>query len=90
MAQARYVRCQVSPGFFGDEFYVVIDRTSAYVNRSNVRVETEPARGADVEGYVLAYFITEEEDRGILVELPGEPVVGGLLTWVTKAQLQAA
>jgi len=32
----------------------------------------------------------EEESRGILVELPGEPVVGGLRTWVAKAQLEAA
>lgn len=84
--QARYVRCKVSPGLFDTEFYVVINGFSAYVDRSNVRVKDVPDQGQEVDGEVLAYFIGERQ-REVLIELPGEPVVGGLRGWVPKSQL---
>ena len=87
----RYVRCMVSPGFFKTEFYVVVQESSAFVNRLNVRVTQVPESGEEVEGEVLAYLIDEPQDRNeALVELSGEPVVGGLRNWVPKSALAAA
>jgi hypothetical protein len=85
----RYVKCRVSLGFFETEFYVVVDDSSAFVDRKNVRVENTPGKNTEVEGLVLASVIAEQEDK-VLVELPGEPVVGGLRTWVPKASLESA
>lgn len=45
-----------------------------------------PQRGMEVEGEVVAYLIDQERDRA-LIELPGEPVVGGLRTWIPTAEL---
>ncbi len=84
MGKAHYVRCRISPGLFKTEFYVSVPGTSLYVDRSAVRVRTPPAPGVEGEGEVLAYLI-DERDEQVLVELTGEPVVGGLRTWVPKA-----
>ena len=85
MAKLAYVRCRVSLGFFESEFYVVVNDSSAYVDRKNVIVEHVPSRSNEVDGKVLAYVVDEKPDRA-LVEIPGQAVVGGLRTWVpTKA-----
>jgi hypothetical protein len=86
---ALYVRCKVSRGFFGSEFYVIVGDSSAFVDEQSVRVESRPDKGQEVDGSVLAYLVTEEDQRA-LVELPGQAVVGGLRTWVPKATLAYA
>lgn len=89
--QTRFVRCKVSRGFFTTEFYVVLKDSSVFVNRLNVRVEHEPQAGEEVEGEVLAYLVDDSQKDGeALVELSGEPVVGGLRNWVAKTDLAAA
>jgi hypothetical protein len=85
----RYVKCKVSLGFFETEFYVVVDDSSAFVDRKNVRVKEPPSKDAEVEGLVQAYLIAEKGDK-VLVEIPGQAVVGGLRTWVPKSNLELA
>ena len=82
--KAFYVRCKVSPGFFGSELYVIVGDSSAFVDRESVKVDSIPEKGKAVDGSVLAYLVTEEDQRA-LVELPGQAVVGGLRTWVPRA-----
>ncbi len=87
----RYVRCRVSPGLFNTEFYVSIPNSSAYVSSQNVKVRQQPEPGRDVEGEVVAYMIDEGHGRDeVLIELTGEPVVGGLRTWIPKRLLVGA
>lgn len=84
-----YVRCRVSPGFFGNEVYVVVGDSSAFVDQSNVKVDNKLEKGKQVEGRVLAYVVAEEAGRA-LVELPGQAVVGGLRTWVPRNMFASA
>ena len=82
------VRCKVSEGLFETEFFVVLRDSSAYVARNNVKVSRIPVGEQEVEGEVLAYLIEvdDKEDRA-LVQLSGEPAVGGLQSWVPKSSL---
>lgn len=89
MAKLGFVQCKVSLGFFETEFYVVVDKSSAFVNRNSVRVPNVPGTNAEVDGQVLASVVQERDDRA-LVELPGQPVVGTPRTWVPKANIAAA
>lgn len=85
-----FVRCKVLPGLFDTEFYVLVSRSSsAYVAQRNVKLGKSPELGQEVDGQVLAYLINQERTRS-LVELPGEPVVGGLRTWVPNEMVAAA
>ena len=85
-----YVRCKILPGLFEGEFYVLINgSSSAYVTRANVIAKGIPRHGAEVDGQVLAYIISQQGDRS-LIELSGEAVVGGLRTWVPNALLASA
>jgi len=90
MAQPRYIKCKILPGLFKTEFYVSVCGTSVYVDRAAVKVTREPNGDTEGEGQVLAYIIDEggEKDQA-LVELAGEPVIGGLRTWVHKALVTA-
>jgi hypothetical protein len=89
VATTIYVRCQVSRGFFGNEYYVVVGDSSAFVDHSNVKFESTPEKDKQVDGKVLAYVVAEEPERA-LVELPGQAVVGGLRTWVPKSMFVSA
>jgi hypothetical protein len=82
----KYARCQISPGMFDSEAYVILGQVSALVDKRNVKVDS-PLNGVPVSGSVLVYLIKEEPDKA-LVELPGQAVVGGLRTWVPKASLK--
>ena len=82
------VRCKVSRGFFESERLVIVADSSAYVNRDNVRTTEDPASG-EVDGFVSAYVIERSGDR-TLIELPGQPVVGGARTWVPTSFLSEA
>jgi len=86
--KALYVRCKVSLGNFETEFYVSLDNSSAFVSRDSVKVDRAPESGREVDGQVLAYLISEERDKA-LVQLPGEPAVGGLRAWVPRSALAA-
>lgn len=83
-----YVRCKVSLGNFETEFYVMVDNSSAFVSRDSVKVDQAPEGNRQVDGQVLAYLIDEERDKA-LIQLPGEPVVGGLRAWVPRSALAA-
>jgi hypothetical protein len=87
MLKELYVQCKVLPGNFETEFYVILFTSSAYVSRESVKVDKIPTKN-EVDGQVLAYLISEEKDKA-LVQLPGEPVVGGLRTWVPRTALAA-
>jgi dCTP deaminase len=82
------VRCKVSRGFFESELLVIVAESSAYVNRDNVKTTGDPASG-EADGFVSAYVIERSGDR-TLIELPGQPVVGGARTWVPTSFLSAA
>ena len=83
MTKTIYVTCTVSQGLFDSEFYITVKGSSVYVDRVNVRVKESPQNGDEVQGKVIAYLIEEKSDQA-LIELPGEPVVGGLRAWVPK------
>jgi hypothetical protein len=89
MAKTLYVTCTVSKGLFDSEFYITVNDSSVYVDRVNVQVARFPSDGDEVEGKVIAYLIEEKSDQA-LVELPGEPVVGGLRAWVPISDLAFA
>jgi len=89
MARFGYIKCQVSLGFFESEFYVVVNDSSAFVDRKNVLVDHVPTRSHEVEGKVLAYVVDEKADKA-LVEIPGQAVVGGLRTWVPTKSFEPA
>ncbi len=86
---SAYIRCRVLPGMFDSELYVMINGSAAYVNRDNVKVYSAPETGTEGRGAVFVYVIEAKHDR-LLVELPGEPIVGGLRTWVPAAQQVSA
>lgn len=85
-----YAHCRVLPGMFKTELYVIVGDSSAYVYKDDVRVSRVPevrnGKVEEVDGEVLVYLIKVEDARA-LVELPGEAVVGGLRTWVSKSLL---
>ncbi len=85
MSAKTFVSCIVSLGFFSSEYYVKLSTGDAYiVDRSNVRVDRGPENRTDaVSGKVMAYVVDERPSE-LLIELPGEPVAGGLRTWVPR------
>lgn len=84
-----YVRCKVLPGLFDTELYVLVNgASSAYVNAGRVRFVGTPAHNTPVDGTVLAYVITKRGDES-LIELPGQPMVGGLRSWVPNNLLES-
>jgi hypothetical protein len=89
MPKTIYVICTVARGLFENEFYVTVKGSSAYVDRVNVKVNSVPMSDADeVNGKVVAYLV-EEKSGQALVELPGEPVIGGLRAWVPNTDVLA-
>lgn len=87
-AELRFIQCKISPGFFDNEFYVIIveNGSAVFVDISKVKLERAPEKGEEVDGLVQAYVIKRKSDQA-LIELPGEAVVGGLRTWVPMSLL---
>jgi hypothetical protein len=85
MTTKTSVSCVVSLGFFSSEYYIRLSSGDAYiVDRNNVTVEREPqSRTEEVNGKVVAYVV-DQNATVLLVELPGNPVAGGLRSWVPK------
>ena len=82
------VRCKVAKGFFDEELLVMVAQSSAYVSRDNVRLAAD--LGSEIsDGLVAAYLIQRTEDKA-LIELPGQPVVGGARAWVPAGDVTAA
>ena len=88
---AVYIACKVLPGLFDNEYYVMVNGSSAYyVNRANVvKISGEPQVGNAVDGQVIGYIVEIFEGK-TLVQLPGEAVVGGMRTWVENGALSTA
>jgi hypothetical protein len=84
----KYARCQVLPGAFDSELYVIVGDVSALVDKGSVKTD-DPVNGVEVSGAVLVHLIAEKSNQ-VLVELPGQAVVGSLRTWVPKETLVAA
>lgn len=86
----RRIKVMVAPGFADTEYYVMVpDGPSAYVSRDLVSVAEQPGIGHEVVGQIKVYVL-EEGERDTLIELPGEPVVGGLRTRVENSLLLSA
>ena len=89
MSKAR-IRCQVMPGLFESEYYVLVNGSSAYyIHRTNVEVSAEPTAEHPVSGIVYGYKVQELGNK-VLVQLPGEAALGGVRTWVESADVVAA
>jgi hypothetical protein len=89
MPTEMYARCEVLPGMFDSEWFVILGDISAVVNKINVKVEhADVKNGNRVTGSVLVYLVDENPQR-LLVELPGQAVVGGLRTWIPRDSLAA-
>lgn len=84
-----YVNCQVSRGFWDNEFYVVVGNVAAYVQRDTLQLEESPGPDKEVPGKVRAFLLEQEPDKA-LIELPGEPVIGGLRNRVPVNCIAAA
>ena len=88
-ASPVYVHCKVLPGMFDNELYVIVSGSSVYVNQASVRLEEPLRQDVEVRGLVGVYLIDQQADQS-LVEISGQPVVGGLRTWVDNKQLAQA
>lgn len=89
--KTAYIKCKVLPGLFETEYYVLVNGSSAaYVGRRNVRVSGVPRHGSQLDGSVLVYVINRKSDKSLVELTGGEPVVGGLRTWVPNEELLAA
>lgn len=84
----KYVDCVLAPGFFDNELYVIVGDSSAIVSRHDVKVTHEPKDQMDGQGKVCVYVIERKADR-LLIEIPGQPVVGGLRTWIHQEHSSA-
>jgi len=83
----RRLEVRVAPGFADTEYYVMVpDGPAAYVSRDLVTVPRPPSEGSEVQGSVKVYVLDQGE-HDTLIELPGEPVVGGLRTRVQNSLL---
>jgi len=89
MAKTQYVQCKLARGFFDEELYVLLGSSSAIVSRNNVRIIAEPKPNVQGKGEVCVYVVERMPDK-LLVELPGQAVVGGLRTWIPTADISAA
>ena len=75
----------VAPGLVDSEYYVMVnDGPSAYVDRRQVAVSNPPAPGSEVRGKVTVYVL-DRSANDVLVEIPGEAVIGGLRARVPNA-----
>lgn len=86
-----HIRCQVYPGMFDNEWYVLVSDSAAYfVHKTNVvKLEGTPLPDKGVDGRVLGYLVEKADDK-VLVQLPGEVAVGGIRTWVDHADVTLA
>jgi hypothetical protein len=83
------ITCKVGPGLFANEYYVMVNGSAAYyVNRDDVQVDSAPRHGELVNGVVNGYIVQEEGEK-ILIQVPGEAIVGGMRTWVERTELAA-
>jgi len=89
MADERTGRLRVSValGFAETEYYVMVPGgPAAYVDRQLVRVDHQP-QGDDLVNGDVRVYVLERNDSDALIELPGEPVIGGLRAHVDPALL---
>jgi hypothetical protein len=93
--QARaLIRCKVSIGMFTNERGVEIeipgrDTLSLLADRSQVRIEREPAPGEEVEGWLEVSVISASGGH-VLVDLPQPTFMTGTRIAVPRDLLRAA
>jgi hypothetical protein len=81
-----FVSCLVSRGFFSSEYYVTLSNGDAFfVDRNNVNVDHEPASRAETVAGRVEACVIDQTTLDLLVELPGEPVAGGLRSWIPRS-----
>ena len=86
----RKLQVNVARGLADTEYYVMVPGGPAvYVTRTLVSVKEPPAGDREVKGQVEV-FVIEEGPNDVLIELPGEAVVGGLRARVDKSLLLTA
>ena len=86
----RRIVVKVTAGFADTEYYVMVPNgPAAYVSRDLVSVTEAPEGGREVSGFIKVYVLDQGE-HDALIELPGEPVVGGLRTRVNNSLLLSA
>lgn len=86
----RSLKVTVTRGFAETEYFIMVaDGPAAYVSRDLVTVDHPPEGDSEVQGQVQVYVIDQGE-HDALIELPGEPAVGGLRTRVPKSLLLSA
>ena len=84
-----HLKVLVARGFAESEYYVMVpDGPAAYVSRDLVTVERSPAGDDQVPGSVRVYVL-DRSGTDALIELPGEPVIGGLRARVDPELLSA-
>ena len=85
----RSIQCELRPGLFDNEYLVLIGSgASVLVGADSVKVERAPTPDDAGSGAVLVYLIGQEGDSA-LIEVPGEPVVGGLRSWGPASAVHA-
>lgn len=88
------IKCRVSLGLFANERGVRIvlpagETISAFVDKSQVLVEREPAQGEEVDGYVWA-SIAGATGGDVVINLPQQTVTGGARVSVPKTLVRTA
>lgn len=90
MPELGRLEVKVARGFADSEFYVMVPGgPAAYVSRDLVFVKVVPTEGSEVRGQVQVYVLERGKDDA-LIELPGEPVIGGLRARVNNSLLLTA
>jgi hypothetical protein len=85
----RHIAVKVTAGFADTEYYVMVPNgPAAYVSRDLVSVTEAPEAGTEVPG-VIQVYVLDQGEHDALIELPGEPVVGGLRTRIDNSLLLA-
>ncbi|MGD9892478.1 MAG: hypothetical protein AB7R89_27135 [Dehalococcoidia bacterium] len=87
------IRCKVSPGMFKHERGVQIEipgqqALSLLVDRSQVRIEREPAHGEEVDGWLEVTVIGVSNGR-VIVDLPQPTFTTGTRVAVPRVLLRA-
>ena len=86
-----WIPCKATKGLFEEEAFVILDWLAAPVSAIlNQECLAHKPKGADLEdNHVVSYIIGTKGDD-FIVELPGEPVVGGLRAIVSKDMISMA
>ncbi|MGE0826083.1 MAG: hypothetical protein AB7G75_01300 [Candidatus Binatia bacterium] len=85
------ISCTVSQGMFSGERGVLVElpdgrKVTAFVDKHDVIVDRDPARGEEVRGRVKVAVVAENKDS-VIVDLPQPTITGGPRLRVPKVFL---